>query len=128
MDYWILTRRSNLVLVNKEKRSCQLMDSSRSEKVIHQNEYLDLAGELKVTVVISEQKKNSSFLFLIQSVCIYPNPQPRTGCDISKLVTVVEGDQKAPFSIATTLRCRRGCYSFPWIAPLYPWYIPYNSE
>ena len=30
----------------------------------------------------------------------------------SKLVTVVEGDQKAAFSIATTPRCRRECYSF----------------
>ena len=37
-----------------------------------------------------------------------------------KLVTVVEGDQKAPFSIATTARCRGGCYSFPRITPLYP--------
>ena len=36
------------------------------------------------------------------------------------LVTVVKGDQKAPFSIATTPRCRGGRYSFPWIAPLYP--------
>ena len=36
-----------------------------------------------------------------------------------KLATVVEGDQKAPFTIATTPRCRRGHYSFPWIAPLY---------
>ena len=26
------------------------------------------------------------------------------------LVTVVEGDQKAPFSTATTPRCRGGCY------------------
>ena len=33
---------------------------------------------------------------------------------------VVEGDQKAPFSIANTPRCRRGCYFFLWIAPLYP--------
>ena len=32
---------------------------------------------------------------------------------ISKLATLVEGDQKAPFSIATTPRCRRGRYSFP---------------
>ena len=32
--------------------------------------------------------------------------------------TVDEGDLKAPFSIATTPRCRGGCYSFPWIAPL----------
>ena len=37
-------------------------------------------------------------------ICIY----------IYKWVTVVEGDQEAPFSIATTPR-----YSFPWIAPLY---------
>ena len=37
-----------------------------------------------------------------------------------KLATVVEGGPKAPFSIATTPRCRGGRYSFPWIAPLYP--------
>ena len=43
-------------------------------------------------------------------------------------VTIVEGDQKALFSIATTPRCRGGYYSFPWIAPLYPWYIPYIAE
>ena len=35
------------------------------------------------------------------------------------LATIVEGDQKAPFSIATTSRCRGGRYSFPWIATLY---------
>ena len=38
----------------------------------------------------------------------------------SKFVTVVEGDQRAPFSIAKE---RRGRYSFPWIAPLYPSYV-----
>ena len=37
-----------------------------------------------------------------------------------KLVTVVKGDQKAPFSITTTPRCRGGCYSFPRIDPFYP--------
>ena len=41
-----------------------------------------------------------------------------------KLATVVKGDQKAPYSIATTLRRRGGCYSFPWITPLYPRYVP----
>ena len=51
-----------------------------------------------------------------------------THSHISKLATVVEGDQKAPFTIATTSRCRGGCYSFPWIVPLYPWYIPYIAE
>ena len=41
---------------------------------------------------------------------------------------VVEGDPKAPFSIATAPRCRGGRYSFPWIAVLYPWSVPYNAE
>ena len=36
-----------------------------------------------------------------------------------KLATLVEGDPKAPFSIATTQRCRGGHYSIPGIAPLY---------
>ena len=37
-----------------------------------------------------------------------------------KLATIVKGDPKAPFSIATTPRCRGGRHSFPWISPLYP--------
>ena len=45
-----------------------------------------------------------------------------------RLAPVIEGDQKAPFSIATTPRCRGGRYSFPWIAPLYPRYVPYIAE
>ena len=47
------------------------------------------------------------------------------------LATVVEGDPKAPSSIATTLRCRGGRYSFPLIAPLWllhPWSVSYNAE
>ena len=39
-----------------------------------------------------------------------------------------EGNQKSPFSIATTLRCRGGCNSVPCIAPLYPWYVPNNAQ
>ena len=45
-----------------------------------------------------------------------------------KLATVVRGTQKAPFSITTTLRCRGGRYYFPWIDPLYTWYVPYIAE
>ena len=37
---------------------------------------------------------------------------------LSKLVTIAEGNLKAPFSIATTPRCSGGRYSFPWISPL----------
>ena len=44
------------------------------------------------------------------------------------LATVVEGDLKLPLSIATTLSNRRGRYSFPLIALLYPLYVPYDSE
>ena len=47
---------------------------------------------------------------------------------IVKLATLVEGDQKAPFSIATTPRCRGRRYSFHWIAPLYPWSLLYIAE
>ena len=45
-----------------------------------------------------------------------------------QLATVVEGNPNAPFSIATTPRCRGGRYSFPWIVPLYPLYVPHNAK
>ena len=45
-----------------------------------------------------------------------------------KLATVVEGNQKAPFCIATTPRCRERHFSFPRVAPLYPWYVPYIAK
>ena len=41
---------------------------------------------------------------------------------------LVESNLKAPFSIAIILRCMGGHYPIPWIAPLYPWYVPYNAE
>ena len=47
--------------------------------------------------------------------------------DKVKLATVVECDPKDLFSIAT-LMCKGGHYSFPWIALLYPWSVPYNAE
>ena len=37
-----------------------------------------------------------------------------------KVVTVVKGDPKVPFKLATTLRYKGGRYSFLWNAPLYP--------
>ena len=45
-----------------------------------------------------------------------------------ELATTVEGNQKAPFSIATTLRCKEERYSIPWIASLYHWSVPDNAE
>ena len=45
-----------------------------------------------------------------------------------KLVTIVEGNWKACFSLAITPRYRGRCYSFPCIAPLYSWCLPYNGR
>ena len=42
-----------------------------------------------------------------------------------KLATLVKGDSKALFLIATTPRYRGEHYSFPWIALLYPGSLPY---
>ena len=47
---------------------------------------------------------------------------------VSKLVTIVEGDAKAPCSIATTPRWRRGHNSFPYITPLYLWSTSYDAR
>ena len=47
---------------------------------------------------------------------------------MSPFYSKVVYSKKAPFSIATTPRSREGSYSFPWIAPLYPWYILYIAE
>ena len=44
--------------------------------------------------------------------------------------TIVEDYLKAPFSIATTLRCRGGRYSFPFPGKLHFTFdrVPYNAE
>ena len=44
-------------------------------------------------------------------------------CKVSKV-----SDHSRGWPIATTPRCRGGRYSIPWIAPLYPWTVPYNAE
>ena len=44
------------------------------------------------------------------------------------MATLVEGDTKALFSIATTPRCRGRRYSISRIAPLYPWSSLYSAE
>ena len=41
-----------------------------------------------------------------------------------KLATAVDGDSKAPLSIATTPTSGRGLNSILWIATLHPWSLP----
>ena len=59
----------------------------------------------------------SQFHFWFQTCCNFIFV---FGCKKVKLVTLAEGDPKAPFSIAITPRYKRGRYSNPWIAPRYP--------
>ena len=60
------------------------------------------------------------------------NQQPNNDKSVKKikvkLATLVKGGPKARFSIAITSWCRGGHYSLPWIAPLYPWSLPYIAE
>ena len=44
------------------------------------------------------------------------------------LGTLDVGNPKAPFSKATIPKCRVGRDSYPWIAPLYLWSLPYNAS
>ena len=46
-----------------------------------------------------------SNIYICICLCVYISK--------AKLATIVEGDPKAPFLIATTPRCRGGRYSFP---------------
>ena len=64
-------------------------------------------------------------LYLIETMAIYENILIKYK---SKLATLVEGDPKAPFSIATTPRCSGGRNSILWLAPLYPLSVPDNAE
>ena len=59
----------------------------------------------KVFAFIEDTWTHLLFIFI---ECIYKLNWP----------TIVEGDPKAPFSIATTQRCRGRCYSFLWIVLL----------
>ena len=73
------------------------------------------------TLDLSEPGSNGNEVVTPQSSKIEAAPLKQVSViHRTKLVTVVEGDPKAPFSIATTPRCRGGRYSIPWIAPLYP--------
>ena len=47
---------------------------------------------------------------------------------VSKVGDRTQGRPEGSLSIATTQRCRGGCYSFLLIAPPYPWYVPYIAE
>ena len=74
-------------------------------------------------ICINEEmlSKYTYFKYIDVNICIYK--KVKLSC-----LPLVEDDLKAPFSVATTLRCRRGRYSFPWITSFYSWYVPFIAE
>ena len=74
--------------------------------------FSDLRKEIFITIC-------SIHIYIYACVCV---------CVKIKLAIVVKIDMKAPFSIATTLKYRRGRDSFPWVTQLFPWYVPYSAK
>ena len=75
---------------------------------------------LMVHCVERKQKKHYSFnnkniyLQIIGLQILYTKKQDNNNNKVKvKLATAVDGDPKAPFSIATTTRCWGGRFSFP---------------
>ena len=98
------------------------------DKFIHQfqSETKTLMRKLE-RILIKLYRQNVSLLF--NQTCLNEKTAAQRHTYILLLlVTIVEGDQNAPFSIAPTPRYREGRYFFLWIAPLYPWYVPYKAE
>ena len=63
-------------------------------------------------------------------ILLYQKKKKRFTFQYIKLSRVSDrsrGQPEAPFSIATTPRCRGERYSFTLMALLYPWYLPYNT-
>ena len=102
------------------KSTTEMWNSNRS---VVSNDYIHSTTSASLSL------SPSLSLSLSLSVCVCAcGKKSRVYISKVKLATVVESDLKAPFSIATTPMCRGGRYSFPWIAPLYPWYVPYIAE
>ena len=89
---------------------------------------LKMQYTIKMHIIIFYLLPNSTALEYCNQSYLYIALQKYNCIKKMKLVSIVEGDPKAPFSLATTSRCMGECYSFPWITPLYPWLVPYNAK
>ena len=114
-----------LVTVPKSlKRRPEELELRRSMEIIQTTEFLRSGKYSEESWRFEQTYRNADSIKI-------PPPNDRNYhlfLVISKLKTVVEGNQKTSFSIATTTSCRGGRYTFPWIAPLYPRYVPYIAE
>ena len=87
--------------------------------------YKSPVGCIPFPMILALYQMQSRAGFELGSLCSFPTTITITSR--VKLTTVVEGDPKAPFSLGITTKCRRGRFSFPWIAPLYPWSVSWLS-
>ena len=74
-------------------------------------------------------------IYLVFKVTLFYDLLLIWGCNLAikkvkkvKLATLVKGDPKVLFSIATIPRCWEGHNSIPRIDPLYPWSSLYSAE
>ena len=95
---------------------------------------LALDTYLKCWVLSKEPSRTIVWVFDMTRAWIKPR-SPRSFANIlpirpiyKLLANVVQCGQKALFYLASTLRCRGGRYSFPWIPSLYPRYVSYIAE
>ena len=100
--------RARLMMMNKDFR--QFLNSKQTQlwHFIYQKEKLD-------------KKLNTKSLSVVfHKTCLQENLLPRYTFYIIYInwMTVVKGDPKGSFTIATILRYRGKCYSFLWIAQL----------
>ena len=97
-------------MIMKKKKICYFVDISSSKgQKIRERKYRDLAKE--------QEKKIEDMKVMIMLMI---NKELGTLQNNCKLVTFVEDDPKASFSIATTPKCWGGRNSFSWMASLYP--------
>ena len=67
-----------------------------------------------VKIYRDEKTKSSEDVFICINICQHWNDSRFNNIQSKvKLATLVEGNSKGPFSIASTSRCRRGRYSIP---------------
>ena len=85
-----------------------------------------------------EQKTGNKFFEVVEKVFYRMYQTGKIYWEIGTIVKIISkskvGDRSREwlegsfFNSYYTERCKGGRYSFSWIAPLYPWYVPYIAE
>ena len=108
---------------SRRKRTDMIIDSN-TENLYRKFEYLFLSVLFMQTssevIIYIKKRKNLNIIITVFTLLAHCLIGVFSFACKVKLATIVEGDLKAPFSIATTPRYREGRYSFPGLLH-YPW-------